>query len=77
MGFCRATENAITPLSLEKVSTTLSMNDEKEINRKGDDSLDGNARYHQLLQMVLFEGKYVFSTLCEVAIWTKSFEGAF
>ena len=30
------------------------MNDEKEINRKGDDSLDGNARYHQLLQMVLF-----------------------
>ena len=28
------------------------MNDEKEINRKGDDSLDGNARYHQLLQMV-------------------------
>ena len=47
------------------------MNDEKEINRKGDDSLDGNARYHQLLQMVLFEGKYVFSTLCEVAIWTK------
>ena len=31
------------------------MNDEKEINRKGDDSLDGNARYHQLLQMVLLK----------------------
>ena len=50
------------------------MNDEKEINRKGDDSLDGNARYHQLLQMVLFEGKYTFSTLCEVAVSTKSFD---